>query len=32
MTELVYHDPTDRTGKSPFDAAIRGITDGEECD
>jgi len=31
MTELIYHDPTDRTGQSPFDAAIREITDGEEA-
>jgi len=31
MTELVYHDPTDRTGQSPFDAAIREVTDGEEA-
>nr|WP_176705247.1 phospholipase D-like domain-containing protein [Halobacterium sp. GN101] len=31
MTELIYHDPTDRTGQSPFDAAIREITNGEEA-
>lgn len=30
MTELVYHDPADRTGISPFDRAIREITDDEE--
>ncbi|MFC7202818.1 phospholipase D-like domain-containing protein [Haloferax namakaokahaiae] len=30
MPELIYHDPTDRTGLSPFDRAIRDITDGEE--
>mgnify|MGYP000613314256 CR=1 FL=1 len=29
MTELIYHDPTDRTGQSPFDTAIREIIDGE---
>lgn len=30
MTELVYHDPADRTGISPFDRVIREITDDEE--
>ena len=31
MTELIYHDPSDRTGQSPFDTAIREITDSEEA-
>lgn len=31
MTELVYHDPSDRTGVSPFDEAIRRITKDEEA-
>lgn len=30
MVELVYHDPSDRTGVSPFDKVIREITEDEE--
>jgi phosphatidylserine/phosphatidylglycerophosphate/cardiolipin synthase-like enzyme len=30
MTELVYHDPADRTGVSPFDRIIREITEDME--
>lgn len=30
MIKLIYHDPSDRTGQSPFDTAIREITGGEE--
>lgn len=30
MTELVYHDPSDRTGSSPFDEAIKNITENED--
>ncbi len=30
MTELVYHDPSDRTGISPFDKVIREITKNED--
>lgn len=31
MVELIYHDPSDRTGISPFDKAIRNVTEGEEA-
>lgn len=30
MAELIYHNPSDRTGVSPFDRAIRDITEDEE--
>lgn len=30
MSELIYHDPLDHTGISPFDKAIHDITEGEE--
>ena len=30
MAELIYHNPADRTGPSPFDRVIREITEGEE--
>jgi len=32
MPELVYHDPSDRTGVSPFDEVIREITEDEDED
>jgi len=30
MAELIYHNPSDRSGQSPFDASIREITNGGE--
>ena len=30
MPEMIYHDPLDRTGTSPFDEAIHDIAEGEE--
>lgn len=30
MTDLIYHDPSDRTGISPFDKAIHRIVEGSE--
>ena len=29
MTELIYHDPTDHTGISPFDKAVQDISQGD---
>jgi len=31
MAELIYHDPSDRTGISPFDRAIQDVTEGKEA-
>jgi hypothetical protein len=31
MVELIHHDPSDRTGVSPFDKAIRNVAEGEEA-